>query len=109
MYGGTCIDRPTTVEVAAGDDHLTISAGTIVLNRGSVGHPPFAGPARRPGWGGAGGHRAVMHFHVGDVVVAHPRIVYEGVSHVEPYATTHETRIALGGLTLGRRFIGPRL
>jgi len=45
--------------------------GGVVLDR----HPALAGPARRPGRGSAGGHRAVVRFHAQEVVVAHPGIV----------------------------------
>ena len=37
------------------------------------GHPAPAGPARRSGRGGAGGHRAVVCLHAQEVVVAHRR------------------------------------
>ena len=67
--------------------------GGVVLD----GHLPPAGPARRPGPGGAGGHRAVVRLNAHEVVVDHPKIVHAGVSLVHPDATTHETRFALLG------------
>lgn len=45
--------------------------GGVVLG----GHQAPAGPARRPGRGGAGGHRAAARLDAQEVVLAHPRIV----------------------------------